>query len=215
MLFHSSFLTCSCENLKTKSSLRLIRRLRYAACSEPRARERPPRATPQACLRIKWNPRKRQAQARKVDSLPVILFRKRALASSPMPAADQSEELPRAARFRRSYERRTVFHHPRPCPNIRTSPCSCHPLRTIDGSGRVEPFPREPVINWPLPALMCRCQRLPSTECPQIRQPVRNESVFWLDLKPDFRPSFPYRILLRAVCSIKIPRNVDSERSKI
>src|SRR6516165_1878589 len=68
-----------------KSSLRLMRKLRHAARSEPRARERPPRATPQACLRIKWNPRKRQAQARKVDSLPVILFTKTALASSPRP----------------------------------------------------------------------------------------------------------------------------------
>jgi len=59
-------------------------------------------------LRIKWNQRKRQAQARKVDSFLVILFRKRALASSPRPAADLSDALPRVAAFRRSSVRRTA-----------------------------------------------------------------------------------------------------------
>jgi len=36
VLFHSSFLTCSCGDLKTKSSLRLMRRLRHAARSDQR-----------------------------------------------------------------------------------------------------------------------------------------------------------------------------------
>src|SRR6266478_257460 len=59
----------------------------------------------------------------------------------------------------------------------------CYPLRTIDGSGRVEPFPREPAMTW-LPLAVTRpCQRLPSGESPQIRPPVRIRSAFWLDIK--------------------------------
>ena len=69
-------------------------------------------------------------------------------------------------------------------------------------------------MTWLPPAITRPRQRPPSSESPQIRQPVRNESAFWLDIKPDFRPSFPYCVFFRTVCAIKIPRNLYSEPGK-
>src|SRR5256885_11221516 len=50
-------------------------------------------------------------------------------------------------------------------------------------------------------ALPIWCQYFPAAESPQLRPPVRIRSAFWLDRKPDFRPSFPYCVFLRAVRS--------------